>query len=289
MNINNLRHLIKECVREVLIEGMDVFVGGFNYTRKLNDLDGIANHLLDIVLSPLMKNLPEDQLAYFKKNGVPFYDTITPDGSYYQQGGGGSTGIINVYISGFTTTILQKLLKGIFSELRKMGVKWGTIKKENSGVYKSQVIRIPVVKNMNDPDDRPPEIHLSNANAYHIFHNVLQYDGENGFSINAEELKQRIESLNHDKGWVDKLQRPTTTHKFKPPESGEEWKEEPEDEIPSDEENPHDALVNQIGKGLGGTVISMGLSSDDIWTRLQVIYKIATWAIDHGFSKIEVS
>ena len=291
MKLNELQLLIQECVNIAvtqLTEGMDVSIAGFKSGRRLDNLNDIGWHLLDTCIKPIFDTLPPDQLDYFKKNGVPYHDMMTPDGGYYTQGEG-PTGTINFYISGFTSQALQEILRSIFTELRKLKIKWGHIRREQSGVYKSQVIRIPIVRNMNTYEG-PPEMHMSNANAYHIFHNLLQYEGEHDFSMDAEELIQRINSLAHDKEWVTKNIRPTTITKPKPPpETGDEWKAEEEPPpAEDDEENPHAKIANQIMGQLGGTHINMGLDEEGIWDRLHAIYKIAQWAVQHGYKRINV-
>jgi hypothetical protein len=268
---------------------MDVSVADFKSGRRLDNLNDLSWYLLDTCVKPIFSTLPPDQLDYFKKNSVPYHDMITPDGGYYIQGEG-PTGIINFYISGFTSQALQKILRSIFIELRKLKIKWGNVRKEQSGVYKSQVIRIPIVKNMNTYEG-PPEMHMSNVNAYHIFHNLLQYEGEYEFSMDAEELIQRINSLAHDKEWVAKNVRPTTVIKpeHPPDDEGDEWKKEEEPPPKEDdEESPHDKVAKQLMGQLGGTHYMMGLDEEGIWDRLHSIYKIAQWAVQHGYKQIYV-
>jgi hypothetical protein len=292
MKLSKLQSLIQECIKVAvtqLTEGMDVGVADFKSGRRLDNLNDIAWYLLDTCIKPVFNALPPDQLEYFKKNGVPYHDMITPDGGYYTQGEG-PTGTINFYISGFTSQALQKILRSIFAELRKLKIKWGHVRKESSGVYKSQVIRFPIVRNMNTYEG-PPEMHMSNVNAYHIFHNLLQYEGEHGFTMDAEELIQRIDSLMHDKKWVAKNVRPTTVVKPEPPpDEGDEWKreEEPPAADDDDEENPHDKVGKQLMGKLGGTHYMMGMDEEGIWDRLHSIYKIAQLAVQHGYKRIDV-
>lgn len=87
---------------------------------------------------------------------------------------------------------------------------------------------------------------------------------------------ERIESLAHDQGWIDK-------NAINPTDS--DWPESEYDK--QDFDNPHDAIIQQIGGALGGArMIGGGLSGDDIRTRLRTIWKIAKWADDHGFEEL---
>ena len=287
MKPSQLKKLIRKIISEQLItESMYVYVDGVNYKRLDNLLD-LSHHLLDIAVTPVAGSMPTDQMEYFRKNGVSYYETITPDGNGYDK----PTGIINFYISGFMTLTLQKILKNIFAELRRLDIKWGNIKKEQSNMYKSQVIRIPIVKN-NQTYSGPPELNLSNRNAYQIFHHILQYEGENDFSMEAQELKDRIESLSGDKGWVGKHTiDKTDTHAKQPELPGDEWKHA--DDSPPDTKdqnyNPHANIINKIGDEMGARIISMGLSEEDILERLNHLWQIADWAIKHGYKNIHVS
>lgn len=285
MTPNHIKKLIRKLITEQLItEGMSVHIEGANYKRLDNLLD-LCHRLLDLSVTPVAGKLPPDQLEYFKKNGVPYYDTLTPDGDGFDK----PTGIINFYIAGFMTKAVQQILKYVFDELRKMGIKWGPIRKEQSNSFKSQVIRIPIVKN-EQKYSGPPEMSLSNITAYQIFHHILQYEGENDFSMEAQELKDRIESLKGDKDWLKKYTMKSFDTKMEPELPGDEWKHADDTKPDTDDPsyNPHMNIINQIGGGLGARVIGGGLSEDDILKRLNYIWGIADWAVKHGHKKINV-
>ena len=288
MKKSDIKNLVRKIIKEQLItESMSIYIDGVNY-KRLDNLLSICWDLVGRAMKPVMDKLPPDQIEYFKKNGIDYYETITPDGDGYDK----PTGIINFYISGFMTQTVQQIIKNIFNELRKLGIKWGRIKKEQSKAYKSQVIRIPIIKNDNKYSG-PPETSFANVNAYQIFHNLLQYEGEHEFSMEAQELKDRIESLKGDKGWVGKHTiAPTDSHaKIPEPElPGDEWKHA--DDTPPDTDdpshNPHMDIINQIGSGLGARIISMGMNEEDIMRRLNIVWSIADWAVKHGYKKINV-
>jgi hypothetical protein len=49
------------------------------------------------------------------------------------------------------------------------------------------------------------------VNAYHIFHNILQYEGKDEFSMKADDLMERITTvLRYDPEWIEK----NTTHPY---------------------------------------------------------------------------
>jgi hypothetical protein len=176
------------------------------------------------------------------------------------------------------------------------------MKQEPSGVYKSQVIRIPVVKNDVKPLHRPPELNMANRNAFHIFKNVLQFDPDDesgsSFSFSTQYLNERIQALRHDKGWVGQNQIQPTDSKYEPKEPvlpGDEWKhqaDEPEKEPEFD--NPHDKIMHQFGTQMGDAtggvhMMSGGLDSDAIESRIAKILEIAKWAKENGYPEMYVA
>ena len=280
-DINEELLLLEESSRQIdlwlenktlINESMNVHISGADYER-LDTLGNLSWKLMAPVWK-FLETLPKDQLAYYMKNRMP--EPLTPDGDDYFK----PTGTLNFYTSGFTKQALTGTLKIIFDGLKKLGIKYGNVKTEQSGAYKSQVMRIPILANPHHGAYKgPPELNMSNINAYHIFHNVLQYEGENDFSMEAKELMQRIETLAHDQGWIEK-------NIIKPEDS--DWPEAERDENDPDE-NPHLGIGKQLGNKLGGARMIMGgLNADDIRIRLREIWKVAKWAVDHGYNKLSV-
>jgi len=270
--------------KNIIAETMNMVVSGANYKRT-DRLDELVNHLQDTVVSPILRRMTDEQeIAYFHKNSVGFWNLLSVDGSYYEmQSGNPALGTINLYPGGITSRYLRPIMIGILRELKKLGIKWGQLKREKSGAYKiSDVIRIPIVENNSKGYDGPHELNFSNINAYQIFHNLLQFDGEHSFEMDAKDLMQRIEAiLKHDKSWIDK-------NVIKRTDS--DW---PEAERDTEEpvENPHLDMMNKITGDLGGggaRIIGMGLDSEGIEFRLREIYKVAKWAVENGHNKIYV-
>jgi hypothetical protein len=296
MKKSSLKHLIKHVIREsVLTESMTLTVSGINGDDRTDKLLDLCFHLLRTCAYQILDNLPPDQQQYWRKNGLSYHDMLAPDGhSHFDQ----PTGVINFYIAGLTSQSQTKILRNIFAELRKLGIKWGKIVKEQSKMFKSPVVRIPIVSN-NQKYSGPPELNMSNSNAYHIFHNVLGFEPadkhNSSFSFTVQEVEDAIIAAFQDKGWLDKnIRQDYDSHdpNSKKPES----------------DNPHDEIINQIVSQLGNSgeetgdewkgeepdplkgprIMSFGLNKDDIAYRLGEILKVAKWAKEHGHTQLYV-
>jgi len=268
----------------VITESMSMVVSGADYKRT-DKLDDLVNLLQDTVVSPTLRKMTDEQeINYFHKNSVGFWNLLTADGSYYaMQTGNPALGTINLYPGGITSKYLRPILTGILRQLKKLGIKWGQLKREPSGAYKfTDVIRIPIIENNSKGYGGPAQLNFTNINAYQLFHNVLQYEGEDSFTMESKDLMERIETiLKHDPSWIDK-------NIIK--KSDSDW---PEAERDTEEpiENPHADMMNKIGNQLGGggaRIIGGGLDSDDIKFRLLEIWKVAKWAVDNGHKQISV-
>lgn len=280
MKYADMKSIIKESLREaffskkvLLTESMNLYIKGANY-EKLEELHEIGWKIMRPVWQ-FLESLPKDQLEYFMKNRMP--ETLTPDGDDYFK----PYGILNLYTAGLTRQALTGTLKLIFKGLRDLGIPFGKVKTEQSGMFKSGVIRIPILKNpYHGTYQGPPELNLSNTNAYQIFHNVLQYEGEHEFHMKAKELMERIETLANDPGWIDK-------NKINPTDTGIP---DAEQDGNPDLENPHMDIVNQLGNALGGPrMIGGGISGERIRDVLHEVYLIAQWADDHGFEDLYIA
>ena len=289
---NLIKSVVDSNISKILKESMDVYIKGYNYSRKLNKLEDLTNHLLDKALLPGLKSLPADQLTYFQKNKIgTVYDMLTPDGDYWQ-GPSGGVGTINFYTAGLTTKTIRKVLLDILRECKKLNIKVDKLKIEDSKMFKkSQVIRISIIKNKNEYSG-PPELNMSNINGYHMFKQILQFEPDDNygssFSMKTQDLIDRINAINGDKDWVSQnIRKPTDSKNDQSdtPESGEDWKQETE---PEDSDNPHDAIIKQLGQG-GARMIGGGLNSDAIHERLSKIMEIALWAKKHGFEEMYIS
>lgn len=264
MNFKKIKQIISEIVQQQLNESMTLYVKDADY-KKLTTLLDISFDLMHI-LDKIWNKIPEDQQNYFRKNRVSEF--VTPDGNDYDK----SKGIINLYTSGFTSKFLREYLKECLKRLKELNIQVGKLYKEQSKTYKSEVIRIPILKNIQTYSG-PPEVNMSNRNAYHIFHNVLQFnpddDDASSFHFTTDELKKVVEYvLRQDPDWVDSNQIGTNDYSH---------------------ENPHDAIAKDIGDKLGGvTMISGGLHREQIRERLERILDVVRWAEKHGHKELYV-
>lgn len=274
-------------LKDLLItESMSVYIKGFDYSKRLDNLLDVIHALLYPVLDKVFETLPADQKAYFQKNRVP--EIFAPDGNDYDK----PTGTINFYTSGFVKAASLKILRGMLRLLKMKGFVVGPLKGEMSGMYKSQVIRIPITKNPFIDYKGPPEINWAGRNAFHVFKELLGIDPDDSsgssFHFTPQEIIQRIEMLRkHDPGWVKKSAIPPKTWIAKPPtEPGDEWKEEPKE--PS--ENPYDDIAYKVLGGLGGAKhIDLGLPEETLWRKIGELEELAKWAVEHGFTEMYVT
>jgi len=257
-----------------LNESMTLYVKDVDYQRFDSIMD-LSFHLQRIAYK-VLESLPEDQINYFRKNRP--MELLTVDG---QSDIDSSTGVLNLYYSGYTNLTLKKILKEIVNELKKLKIQFGKLKMEDSGIYKHKVVRIPIIKNENKYTGAP-EVNLSNRNAFHIYKNILQFepddDTNSSFTFTAEELKERVESvLKYDPEWISKNK--ISKHDSSIPDSEQDDK--------SNFENPHDDIIKKISGG--ARVIDMGLDEESIRKRLYSILEVANWAIKHNKKQLYVA
>jgi hypothetical protein len=260
--------------RFVMNESMTLQIKGEDYTRH-DTLWDLSTYLQRIAYSILDK-LPEDQKAYFQKNRPA--ELLTIDG--LDDMNDSKKGTLNLYYSGYTKNTLKLILKGVYMTLKKLNVQFGKFRTEQSRTFKYQVVRIPIL-NISSEYKGAPELNMSNRNAFHIFHNVLQYEAEDDgyyFSFTAKELRDRVESvLMYDPEWIK-------THVIHKKDT-----DMPDAEhVPDNFENPHDWNPDS-GSTKGPRLISGGLDEEDIKHRLYAIWDIAEWAIKHGKTELFAS
>ena len=257
--------------KQSLHEGMNVYVKDTD-TNRFDTLYSLAWHLQGLSYR-IIDSLPADQQAYFQKNRPA--ELLTIDGTESMDS---PTGVLNLYVSGYTTQTLRKILYTVMRECKRLKIKVGKLKQEQSRMYNYQVIRIPILQNDQQSYKGPPEIHLSNRNAYHIFHEILQYDATDEynamFEFDAKDLKERIEAiLKHDPEWI----KNNIIYGYDSNMPKDEY-----DDVQHD--NPHDKYIGSAFSG--AHIISAGLDEFDIIQRLMQILEIANWAIKHNKTKL---
>lgn len=258
-------------LRNLIFESMTLyFTGDGPSTDRFDNLLDLSIKL-ETLLYRILGKLPQDQIDYFSKNRPA--DLLTPDGMDLYS----STGILNLYYSGYTKHTLELFLKEIKDKCKELNISIGDIKIEQSKMFKYQVVRIPIIKNDN-VHTGPDEINLSNINFYHILKNVLQFepDDEYGssFKFTVSELEERILSvLKHDPEWIRKNRINPDTPKA---EMGDDH-----------EENPHDSILNHF-KGSGAKIINSPLDEDRIIDILERILKYCDWCKKHNIKDLIV-
>ena len=181
---------------------------------------------------------------------------VTSDGDDHFE----KEGTINFYTSGWKDEDVQEISDGLKKFMDSKNVKHGPFRLDRSGVYDSSVIRIPILQMPVEKEgNNPPEMNLSNTNAIALFRDVLGFEFDqtlSGFSIPAFELLKAIEDLNEPKG-QDKI-------------------------------DIHSRDAYQTKRKDGPTMIHGGQDRNDILRKLNVVRKIAQWAIKNGHQEISV-
>lgn len=235
--------------KQWLNESMSVYVADRPYHNDLNDIDDLANYLKrKVFYIPIEPKLSPEQFEKIRDGGAWSHHIIAPDGKYYTDG----TQVINFYTTGLEE-FLPQMIKGIKYYLDELGVKYGPFKEDKSGMFKGNVIRIPILQ-FDADKNTPPLLNLSNQNAIEIFANLLKFPFKDGEfpNIPVGELYRRIESL----------------EKF------------------DLQLHARDPFMSKR-KG-GATFYNSGQSYDDIKRKLEQIKKIAEWAIKNHYNEIKV-
>lgn len=231
-----------------LHETMDVSVADYNSSGNIRDLDDVTHVLFRQVLAPVYEKIsPEDQQKMKEMGPYDAMNVITTDGSYYENG----SKVINFYIGGMPEDALNKILNGIHYYLKEMNIKYGPFKTEKSGMYKGNVIRIPVLE-LKQTENMPTPLNLSNSNAYLIFRDILGYHERDFYDIPVADLLFKIGQL---------------------PDYAPELHQR----------DPYTV------KGKGPMMYSGGLDASGIKARLDQIKNIALWAQNNGYDKITVA
>lgn len=230
-------------------ESMSIYVSGHDYHDDINDFDDLAYQLKQKVLYPAWNKLSDDKQKAVQAGGAMQHQMLIPDGSYYSD----HEEVLNFYTAGWGEMI-PTLIQGMKYFMDELGVKYGEFKVEKSGMFGSEVIRIPILQ-WAKSKNTPPLLNMANANARLIFGELLGFPGdEGGYSdISPADLYRKIEDL--EKHQLDIHAR--------------------------------DAYTTQY-KG-GATIHHGGLSSEDILIRLEKIKEIAKWALDNHYGQIHVA
>ena len=168
----------------------------------------------------------------------------------------GPEGVLNFYPQGIPQDKIQKILQGALYYLDSLKVQHGEPKYDKSGMFKGEdVIRIPVKIS---PFERKnaPEMNMANGMADHLFRmlNMDSFVNNNSMhdsSISAHDLIIKIDSM-PDFQIGQNVVKPSVSGKHK---------------------NFHD----------------FGMDEDRISRNIEQLRAIAKWAIDNGYTDLELS
>lgn len=263
-----LKHLLKESVTITVPDAREEY-------PDLHTIMDISFELSNKVLSPILHTFTPEELDYFKKNGRG-YETITIDGYNVDA----ETGILNFYIVGIPPKYIPTILNSIKSHLDNLGIEVGEISDpEQSNMFKSKVIRIPIISNAASKMEKIPELNLANRNFSVLFHNILGIVGEDEYTVNTSvnELHKKIASFitGTDADQMKKLQ-PYTIDPGKftvdPQLPGDEWKQQ--------------SLHDKVCLALGGSGYDCGITVDQLTRYFVQLSNMVQWAKKHGYNKI---
>lgn len=244
--------------RSIIEESMTAVVAGVRdeHEKKYATLLDIEYNLLNRALFYDIK-WSEFEKAYFSENRP--YETFSPDGG---SSAFGSTGTINFYYEGILNNKMPEALAAISKRLTDTGFKFEISDPEKRD-DKPDVIRIHILANPEDERDidEAPYIQYANANMIAILRTLgldeiaEDYSG----SVSVDELLMRIRNVSQSSRESNLRPRyHSDMEKFRNPEK--EYK--------------------------GPTIIDPGLSPDEIDSRLQDMFNLASWAKKNGYKEI---
>lgn len=154
------------------------------------------------------KFFSEEQKKTFQKEKVN--DFITIDGYDYLE----KEGVLSFYTKGFPENLVDKFIGVIKYYIEEYdGEVVGPERKEQSRMYDSQVVRIPL-RLQEELEGGPPEMNMSNSNARVLLCDILGYRSdilEDYPRLNANELLMKIEMIEDNDYVIGKNSRETVT------------------------------------------------------------------------------
>lgn len=194
--MNNLRKLIREGLKKVINESMDMGIDDFSYSDELENILDMTFYIKKKMNGDLWNSLTQQTRDSWDS------DDITPDGFDAFE----PTGTINLYVGGFDVEDIKKIIGFIKYVLGEHDIKVGEAKWEkvrekvgDSKEYSEEVldswrvVRIPIIENNAADSGNPPQVNMSNGNATELFEKMLGFSKEGvGYRFNAHELLQKI-------------------------------------------------------------------------------------------------
>lgn len=248
---------------------MTLHLEDFPYQEDLTTL-GSASYKAQYLMFPYMNEFLEDDdfKAWRDRASI---DWFTADGDDYFK----NTGTINMYLPNVPEESIPMIQQTGKQILEKLNLVVSDIKADTSQMYDVPVLRYKIAENKNEKPLAPPNINLANANAYHLFRDILGYQEDlwdNG-SFDVEELKKRIIY------YLGESQYPEST-----PEQQQEvgqailqglWGQQ----LPGDE------WKGDLGDMLSGRSGVSPYTQEDTRNQLQRILQFCDWSLSRGYGK----
>ena len=245
---SNFYKFLKLLKESYLQESVTFFIADVD--KEVENLLELSQKLLwgDYITDFANKFFSEEEKNWFSENRKPL-EWITADGGHEFA----KNGILNVYLTPIPERWQEKFLSAIKYYIVEFGGKvTGSVIKNKSSMYDSDVYRIPVEIVVNSKNN-PPELNISTANARAIFVDVLNYSDEY-FSeypnVPANELLMKIEQVEDNEYQIQSAARETE---------------------------------------IEGNFISVGLDEEKIKRILNSLKDICNWAIDNNYTYISLA
>lgn len=266
---------------------LTLYIKDFNSNNEFKDILSIAYKLNSLLFDVWMDKDDKDYFSEFNVS-VPTSDIITIDGN---SDAFDTTGVINFYTSGINPSRVSAIINKILEFLTQSNIKVGKLKEEKSGLFDSQVVRIPVLNNPKGQEelarDKPPEINMANNNAFFIFNTILKYDRDlwDDGSFDANELLKRITYFEGE----EKLQegqyagQSAIITKMPSIDKQEQGQDQDQDNDQWKKEGPSfEDMLN------GKNAIS-NYDEATIRSKLEGLKKVCEWAIKNGYQELYVA
>jgi hypothetical protein len=202
--MKNLRRLIRESIKKTINESMDMGIDGFRYEDELENVFDISHYVIKKIAYDLWPKLGFTKEQEEEIGGIG--DSFTPDGSDAFE----PVGTMNFYTAGFPSESVDKIVGYIKYILNEKDIKVGEVKYEKvkdkikpedfeswgitDGGESLRVVRIPIIENGSGDSGNPPEVNLSNTYAHKIFGEILGFEGDGPYSMDAADLLMKLDS-----------------------------------------------------------------------------------------------
>jgi len=177
------------------------------------------------------------------------------------------TGIINWYVPKEVEMqdVVPYIFKAIEQEFTPLGISVSHIEKDKSNMFDENVLRLHVNKNETSEQQAIPELNAANRNAL-ILLKILGLEEDYSGTVDAQEIKNRIEKLRQTDLLKDFTLDPSETQSVKEQDPADWWKQEEPQK--------------------GPRMIDMGLSQEQLNRYLDELEQIADYALTLNNKKV---